>query len=50
MEKYLPIAWETGYWVAKNSYSKGGNYAAMWRKFDGVWKLQSELFVSLRSN
>jgi ketosteroid isomerase-like protein len=42
------MAWETGFWTAKNSYSKGGNYSAMWRKIDGVWKLQAELFVSLK--
>jgi ketosteroid isomerase-like protein len=42
------MAWETGTWVAKNSYSKGGNYSAMWRKVNGVWMLQAELFVSLR--
>jgi ketosteroid isomerase-like protein len=42
------LAWESGSWKAVNSYSKGGNYAAMWRKTDKVWKLQSELFVSLR--
>jgi len=42
------MAWETGTWDAKNSYSKGGNYSAMWRKINGEWKLQAELFVSLR--
>jgi ketosteroid isomerase-like protein len=42
------MAWETGTWEAKNSYSKGGNYSAMWRKIDGEWKLQAELFVSLK--
>ena len=42
------MAWETGAWVAKNSYSKGGNYSAMWRKINGNWKLQAELFVSLK--
>src|SRR5579872_3109175 len=42
------MAWETGTWQAKNSYSKGGKYSAMWRKIDGQWKLQAELFVSLR--
>jgi len=42
------MAWETGNWTAINSYSKGGNYSAMWRKIDGSWKLQAELFVSLR--
>jgi ketosteroid isomerase-like protein len=41
------MAWETGLWTAKNSYSKGGNYSAMWRKIDGKWQLQAELFVSL---
>jgi ketosteroid isomerase-like protein len=41
------MAWETGTWVAKNSYSKGGKYSAMWRKNNGEWKLQAELFVSL---
>jgi ketosteroid isomerase-like protein len=41
------MAWETGAWEAKNSYSKGGNYSAMWRKINGEWKLQAELFVSL---
>ncbi|MDB4903922.1 MAG: hypothetical protein JWQ63_3203 [Mucilaginibacter sp.] len=42
------MAWETGSWTAKNSYSKGGNYSAMWRKIDGIWKIQAELFVSLK--
>jgi ketosteroid isomerase-like protein len=42
------MAWETGTWEVENSYSKGGNYSAMWRKIDGEWKLQAELFVSLK--
>lgn len=42
------MAWETGTWEARNSYSKGGNYSAMWRKINGDWKLQAELFVSLK--
>lgn len=42
------MAWETGTWEAKNSYSKGGNYSAMWRKTNGEWMLQAELFVSLK--
>jgi len=41
------LAWETGKWTAINSYSKGGNYSAMWRKSANEWKLQAELFVSL---
>lgn len=44
------MAWETGTWTAKKSYSAGGNYSAMWRKIDGAWKLQAELFVSLKQN
>ena len=41
------LAWETGRWKAMNSYSKGGNYSAMWRKSGNSWKLKAELFVSL---
>jgi ketosteroid isomerase-like protein len=41
------LAWETGKWIGINSYSKGGNYSAMWRKTNMEWKLQAELFVSL---
>jgi ketosteroid isomerase-like protein len=42
------MAWETGTWTGTNTYSKGGNYSAMWRNTDGVWKLQAELFVALK--
>lgn len=42
------LAWEKGIWTAIKSYSKGGNYSAMWRKAGDNWKLQAELFVSLR--
>lgn len=42
------MAWETGEWIGINSYSKGGNYSAMWRKVGGVWMLKAELFVALR--
>jgi ketosteroid isomerase-like protein len=41
------LAWETGRWEAAHSYSAGGNYSAMWRKVNGVWRTQAELFVSL---
>ena len=41
------LAWETGKWIGVNSYSKGGNYSAMWRRWNGEWKIQAELFVSL---
>ncbi|MDZ4707488.1 MAG: nuclear transport factor 2 family protein [Saprospiraceae bacterium] len=42
------MAWETGTWIGINTYSKGGNYSAMWRKMGGEWKLQAELFVALK--
>jgi ketosteroid isomerase-like protein len=41
------LAWETGTWKAINSYSKGGNYTAMWKKTNNSWKILAELFVSL---
>ena len=41
------LAWETGTWKAIHSYSKGGNYTAMWRKSGNSWMIQAELFVSL---
>lgn len=41
------LAWEIGTWRAEHSYSAGGNYSAMWRKRDGVWMTQAELFVSM---
>ncbi len=41
------LAWESGTWTGMNTKSKGGNYAAMWRKQDNIWKLQSELYVTL---
>jgi len=40
------LAWETGIWHYTTQSSRG-KYAAMWRKINGVWKTQSELFVSL---
>jgi ketosteroid isomerase-like protein len=41
------LAWENGTWTGINTKSKGGNYAAMWSKQDNIWKLQSELYVTL---
>ena len=41
------LAWETGTWRAEHSYSAGGNYSAMWRKRNGIWMTQAELFVAL---
>ena len=44
------LAWEQGEWIGVHSYSKGGNYAAMWIKRNGSWMLKAELFVSLKAN
>ncbi len=41
------IAWESGKWKGFNTYSKGGRYSAQWKKKDGEWKIQAELFVAL---
>lgn len=41
------MAWESGNWKGFNTYSKGGRYSAQWKKKDGEWKLQAELFVAL---
>jgi ketosteroid isomerase-like protein len=41
------IAWESGVWKGSNTYSKGGRYSAQWKKKDGEWKIQAELFVAL---
>ena len=41
------MAWETGVWNGFNTYSKGGRYSAQWKKKDGAWKIQAELFVAL---
>jgi len=41
------LAWESGTWTGINTKSKGGTYAAMWSKQDNIWKLQSELYVTL---
>jgi ketosteroid isomerase-like protein len=40
-------AWENGTWTGMNTKSKGGNYAANWRKQDDIWKIQSEMYVTL---
>ncbi len=41
------IAWESGIWKGSNTYSKGGRYSAQWKRKDGEWKIQAELFVAL---
>ncbi len=45
-------AWETGAWKGLDPKTPdwntiGGNYAAMWIKTTGEWKIRSELFVRL---
>lgn len=40
------LAWETGSWNYQGE-EVHGNYSAMWRKVNGTWLTQSELFVSL---
>ncbi len=42
------LAWESGLWKGFNTYSKGGRYSAQWKKKDGEWKIQAELFVALK--
>lgn len=39
-------AWESGTWNYKND-KYHGNYAATWRKVNGTWLTQNELYVSL---
>lgn len=49
------LAWESGIWNGYNP-NKGdnsivnGNYSAMWTKESGVWKIKSQLFVTLDEN
>ena len=46
------LAWENGIWNGYNP-EKGddsivnGNYSAMWTEESGVWKIKSQLFVTL---
>ena len=46
------IAWESGEWTGSWTGPEGlvsmtGSYAAMWRKRDGRWRINTELFASL---
>jgi ketosteroid isomerase-like protein len=45
----LPIAMENGTWVGGQTQDAifSGRYTAAWRKTDGIWKIHSELFVTL---
>jgi len=52
INKNAGLAWETGNWKAIRSKTVnwneiGGNYSAMWREIDGIWKIRSQLFVTL---
>lgn len=45
-------AWEEGKWVGLRPETPdwrniGGQYAAMWVKQEGIWRIKSELFVTL---
>ena len=47
------LAFETGKWIGLKTLQQnpkwlGGNYSAMWWKRNGMWKLRSELFVTLK--
>jgi ketosteroid isomerase-like protein len=41
------LAWEKGTWIGIKTYSRGGNYSAMWRRKNKEWKIQAEIFVAL---
>lgn len=41
------VVWEQGTWEGFHTYSKGGRYAAVWKRRHGTWKLFSEVFVAL---
>ena len=46
------LAWENGVWngfdpVKADNSIINGNYSAMWTKESGIWKIKSQLFVTL---
>lgn len=48
----LGLAWEMGTWKGYNLDTGdkpivGGKYSAQWAKINGVWKIKSQLFVTL---
>lgn len=48
----LGLAWEMGTWKGYTVDSgdkpvTGGKYSAQWAKINGVWKIKSQLFVTL---
>ena len=49
------LAWESGNWNGydpekSNESIVNGNYSAMWTKKSGVWKIKSQLFVTINEN
>lgn len=49
-----PMALETGHWrgfqlSAKENWASG-EYAAKWRRIDGQWKIESELYMTTACN
>lgn len=47
----LELAWEMGNWkgytIDSDKVFAGGKYSAQWAKINGVWKIKSQLFVTL---
>lgn len=45
----LPLAMENGTWIGGETLETtlSGRYTAAWRKTNGIWKIHSELFVTL---
>ena len=46
------LAWESGIWNGydpekSNNSIINGNYSAMWTKASGIWKIKSQLFVTI---
>ncbi len=46
------LAWESGVWNGyhpeiSNNSTINGNYSAMWTKESGIWKIKSQLFVTI---
>lgn len=55
VNKKRSLAWENGIWNGYDPEKSDnsiihGNYSAMWTKESGVWKIKSQLFVTLSEN
>lgn len=51
----LGLAWESGIWKGYDPEQSStaivkGNYSAMWTKDSGIWKIKTQLFVTLTPN